>query len=268
MTKRIIAAAICIIMLLCGCAGESESVTPSVPQFDYPATALDITVDKCPQTVVSLLPEVTDIIVALGSDAQLAAISDNCVDVRSCERVGTAFLPDTDKIKEIGADLVFTSNVTNESDLEILRNAGIDVAVFNSPTRYTDLPTSYSEIASLMSGNITGVRNASNTFSHIDEKIKKFSNSSNHLTTAAILVDESVEITEECIAADLANFAGITVTGTEDADIIICSENIFDSISTKFADKRTVVFDVSKLDRRGADMYNVVTELDATLKAR
>ncbi len=269
MIKRILVS-VCCLILLCGCTARDNGGTssPSAPTVDYPALAYDITLDKCPQAVVSLLPEVTDIIVALGSDAQLAAISDNCVEVRSCERVGTAFSPDTERIKEMGTDLVFTSSVTSGKDIEILRNAGIAVAIYEAPARYTDLPAAYSKIATLISGGITGPRNAANTFARIDDKIKKHSNSSDFAATAAILVDEDMAIKGECVATDLAHFAGITVKDPQTAEIIICKENITDAVAAKYEGKRIVTFDTDMLDRRGADMYDTVSSLEAALKAR
>ena len=222
MIKKTFAAILCL-MLMCGCTAKNDGTvsSASLPTQDYPATAFDITVDKCPQTVVSLIPDVTDVIVALGSDAQLAAISDNCVQVREAQRVGTAFLPDTAKIKSLGAELVFTSNVTSKADLEILQNAGIKVAVVETATKYNDLPSFYKQVATLISGAITGVRNASNTFANIDEKIKKFSNQSSHSVTAAILVANGVTVPSDCVTAELAAFAGVTVSSLDSAEIVI-----------------------------------------------
>ena len=270
MIKRIAAVAMCA-LLLCGCAKkqeESGTVSSAAPQVEFPATAFDVTVEACPQTVVSLVPEVTDIIVALGSDAQLAAISDNCVDIRSLPRVGTAFLPDTAKIKEMGTDLVFTSSVTSASDLEILRNAGILVAVVTSPARYAELPAMYSQVATLMSGHITGVRNASNTFTNIDDKIKRFSNSSSNSVTASILVADGVAISDGNVASDLAGFAGITLTDAEAAEVIVFPQSIFESTKAKHEGKRVVEFDVTMLDRRGANMYDAITSLASALEVK
>ncbi len=269
MIKRIFACALSLI-LLCGCSvgGQDDVSSVQIPVTDYPAMAFDITVEECPQKVVSLIPEITDIIVALGSDAQLAAISDNCVQVREAERVGSAFLPDTAKIKEIGADLVFTSDVTSKTDIEILKNAGINVAIVEPSLRYTDLPNMYKNIATLISGNITGQRNAANTFSGIDEKIKNLSNQSNYAVTAAILVADGIFVSSGCVTADLAAFAGVTVSDAENAEAIICSEAMHDETAAKYPDKRVIIFDISLLERRGADMYNAVATLGGTLKAK
>ncbi len=269
MIKRVFMA-LCCLALLCGCtsSGGNATSSASLPTSDYPASALDITVDKCPQTVVSLLPEVTDIIVALGSDAQLAAISDNCPQVREAVRVGTAFLPDTARIKSMGAELVFTSSVTGAADIEILRNAGIKVAVVEAAARYIDLPKLYKNVATLISGSITGVRNASNTFSHIDEKIKKFSNQSAYSVTAALLVSDGVTVPSGCITADLAGFAGVTLCDIDAAQIVICPEEIYEAMAIKYADKRVIGFDVGLLDRRGANMYDAIAALAASIKAR
>ncbi len=213
------------------------------------------------------MPEVTDIIVALGSDAQLAAISDNCVKVRDAQRVGTAFLPDTDAIKQLGAELVFVSAVTGSAYIEVLKNAGIAVAVVESAASYADLPALYSGIATLISGGITGARNAANTFKGIDEKIKAHANSNSFSVSGAILVADGVSISADCIAAELAAFAGITLCDAVSAEVIVCSESIYETVRSRYADKRVVSFDVTQLERRGANMYDAVAALTASLKS-
>lgn len=268
MIRRILAAILCAALIaLGGCSQRGEDAS-SAPLVDYPATALDITVDTCPQAVVSLIPEVTDIIVALSSDAQLVAISDNCNDTRGLTRVGTAFSPDTAAIKELNADLVFTSQVTPDKDIEVLKNAGINVATVEAVARYTDLPAVYSQVATLMSGNITGMRNAANTIGNIDEKIKKFSNLSDFKTTAVIYAAEGVAVTNDCVQADLAGFAGASiVSDASSAEVIVCPQNIFETVSEQYADKQVVVFDVNMLDARGTGMLDAIEQLQLALKA-
>ncbi len=268
MIKKAFAAILCLIML-CSCAQNMpDSSSSAIPSSDYPAAAFDITIDKCPQKVVSLIPQVTDIIVALGSDAQLAGISNNCDQIREAERVGTASLPDTAKIKELGADLVFTSSLTGSSELEILKNAGIKVAIVEFPAKYTGLISLYKQIAILISGNITGARNAANTFAKIDNKIKKLSNSSDYTVKAAIFVADGVCVMSDSLAAELAAFAGVTVCDVASAEAIICSEELSQAVSDKYVGKRVIVFDVGLLENRGANMYDTVATMEGAIKAK
>lgn len=254
-----------ILSVLCSCSGKGSQDTSSVEVTDFPATAFEATVKKCPQNVVSLVPEVTDIITALGSDAQLVGVSDNCVTQREVKRLGTAFSPDIAGIKSIKADLVFVSDITPQSDISTLKNAGIAVAEVKSADKYSDLLRIYSDIATLMSGNITGKRNATNTFSRIDSGIKKFSNSSSTDIKAAVFVTESVIMSGKGVATELANFAGIALTDGDKATIVICPVGTKDAFAQKFPEKRIEEFDMSLFDRRGADMLDCVKELNAVI---
>jgi ABC-type Fe3+-hydroxamate transport system substrate-binding protein len=274
MIKRLFAVILCASMLtLCACAGEKDKES-STPKTDYPAKALDISLDSCPQKVVSLVPEVTDIIIALGSDAQLAGISDNCVDVRELGRFGDAFAPDISAIKELEPDLVFVSAVTSENDIELLRNAGIPVAAADGAVHYTDLRQLYIDVATLMSGNITGVRNAANTFNNIDAKLKEISNSAGTETTAVIFAADGVTVPPDCFTAELAKFAGISLISADtDSDIatanpqvIICPSELVGTLSARFGNISVAEFDIAMLDRRGADMVASVNALKSAVE--
>ena len=89
--RRIIAAVLALSMLcICSCSKKDEATI----QNDYPVTVYGVTVDACPQRVVSLSPAATEIITALGSYAQLFGVSDNCTNVSGLAAFGTSVLTD------------------------------------------------------------------------------------------------------------------------------------------------------------------------------
>ena len=271
--KRLFAILI-VALILCGCTANKGDGTSSQPLTDYPATAFDITVKKCPQKVISLSPEVTDIIFALGSDAQLIGVSKDCVSEKELSRYGTSAMPDIEGIKAAKPDLVFVTNYAYEDDVRVLEDAKIKVAQVKSATEYVGLGNIYNDVAVLMSGEITGTRNAANTFKNIDGKIKSAANSNNKKVKAAIFVNDTVTLEKGCLSAELVKLAGIdTLIGGSDSQIIkakpqiiLCPTGSSEAFTARFGEIKVKEFDPSLLDRRGVKMIDVVAQIISVLE--
>ena len=262
-----------IMLMLCGCSAKKDEQASSA-LTDYPASAFDITVNKCPQSIISLSPEVTDIIFALGSDAQLVGVSDNCITEKDITRYGTSAIPNIDAIKAAKPDLVFVADYAHKDDIEVLTDAKIKVAKVSAPKEYVGISAVYNDIAVLISGEITGVRNAANTFASIDSKIKSAANADKKSVKAALFVNDTVTLEKGSVAAELTGFAGIgtLLKGSDDEiikskpDIILCPVGSSEGFAARFAEVKIKEFDPSLLDRRGVKMADAVTALIALLE--
>lgn len=274
--KRLFSIFTTALLLVTLCACNNNSSDDEQHKSDYPVSAFDKTIEACPQKVVSLSPAVTEIITELGSDAQLEGVSDNCVTDKDIARVGTSLIPNFDAIKEIKPDVIFVTAVTDESDKATLSATGAVVIAVNAPDSYGKLLDTYIEIAKVMSGNITGTRNASTTFNRIDEQIKKLSAKASSKKVAVFFNSEML-IPTGALANELISFGGgkniVTKQDMSDADIIskkpdviLCDAQSYDIIKERFADFKVEQFDVKLLESRGGKMVEAVEKLCKILK--
>lgn len=263
-----------VMLILCGCSANDTDEAGSSPLTDYPAAAFDIELSKCPQTIISLSPEVTDIILALGNEAQLVGVSDNCDIDKDVERYGTSAMPDIEAIKKAKPDLVFVSDLAYEDDIQMLSNAKIKVAKVKGAAEYIELSALYNDIAVLISGEITGVRNAANTFTNIDGKIKSASNSHSRSVKAAVFVDSKRTLEGDCIAATLVGFAGIDklIGGSDEdiikakPDVILCPKGSAADFTVRFKEAVIKEFNPDLLEGRGFEMVDAVEEIISVLE--
>lgn len=274
--RRIIAFMISALMMLtafCGCDGDLEA-TSSLPTVDYPVTAFDKTISACPQRVVSLSPAVTDIITELGSDAQLAGVSDFCRTDREIERCGTSLEPNIEGIKALSADLVFTTTAITDDDRASIEALGAVVIPVRAAGDYTELLSLYKQVASAVSGGITGPRNASNTFDRLDAELKSVADKKKGKVSVAVYFSSTMLIPSGCLADDLITLAGgknIAKTEGEADDaikakkpqVILCPPELVDSFKERFADIRVEGFDVSLLESHGGKIADAVEQMNA-----
>lgn len=274
--RRIITLMISALMMLtafCGCDGDLEA-TSSLPTVDYPVTAFDKTIAACPQRVVSLSPAVTDIITELGSDAQLAGVSDFCRTDREIERCGTSLEPNIEGIKALSADLVFTTTAITDDDRASIEALGAVVIPVRAAGDYTELLSLYKQVASAVSGGITGPRNASNTFDRLDAELKSVADKKNEKISVAVYFSPTMLIPSGCLADDLITLAGgknIAKTEGEADDaikaknpqVILCPPELVDSFKERFAGIRVEGFDVTLLESHGGKIADAVEQMNA-----
>jgi iron complex transport system substrate-binding protein len=165
--KKLGAAAIVLLALT---LPTCKQQTPASPQTDYPLKVQDTVIESCPQRVVCLSPDITEIIEELGSDAQLIGVSDQCDTDKELPAFGSTVLPDTANIIDSKADLVFASSALPAADRQQLLDAGIDVIVLDVPTELANQKGAYQTVAQIMSGLVTGKMNAEYTFSRLQSK--------------------------------------------------------------------------------------------------
>lgn len=98
------------------------------------STGTTIELDKIPGRIVSMGPNVTETIFALGAGASLVGRTDYCDyprQVLEIDSIGTLWQPSIEKILSLDPDLIVVSSLANEDVLSALRKTGIPLAIIN-----------------------------------------------------------------------------------------------------------------------------------------
>lgn len=164
--------AVLAVFMLAACGGTTDSDKPVVedtqkeevvdtPEAAFPVTITDdvdneITFDKAPETIVSLIPSNTEILFALGLGEKIVAVSDQDTypaEVEEIERIGGQEF-NVEAIVALNPDIVFAHAMNagmGEEGLQQLRDAGITVFVVKNAA---DFEEAYATINTI--GQATG----------------------------------------------------------------------------------------------------------------
>lgn len=112
--------------------GNGSALAESV---QYPVTIKDsfdkeVKLEKEPERVISIAPNITELIYKLKAEGKLVGRTDYCdypEEVKNIESVGTLTTPDIEKIISLEPDLVIASTHFNEENTKKLEEAGINV---------------------------------------------------------------------------------------------------------------------------------------------
>lgn len=160
-SKKLQAALLCCVMLLCGCDGDeslpSEIIVSggvSEQTAFFPIEVCGVTLEKAVERAVSLSPAVTEVICELGYQGKLVGISSYCdyPEGLSSERVGSTENPDIDSIIKLKPDAVFTLTPLSEREVYALGQEGIAVITVDVPADVNGYADMYGSIASAFLG--------------------------------------------------------------------------------------------------------------------
>ncbi|MBE5960113.1 MAG: ABC transporter substrate-binding protein [Lachnospiraceae bacterium] len=134
-------------------ASEEPTEAPADEQTDasvtYPVTITDsneteITLEEEPQKVISVAPNITEMIYALGAEDKLVGRTNFCdypAEVESVESIGTLRSPDVEKIIDLEPDVVIASTHFAEDVEQQLTDLGIKVVVLYEEHEVTGVYT-------------------------------------------------------------------------------------------------------------------------------
>lgn len=214
MLKKITAVFLCILITagaLAAC-GPKNDISSGAGAKDFPVTIGSVTINEEPAGVAVLSPNIADVILALGYEVQLKAKS------AECTQSDLAVLPDVtvddvQKIKDLGAKLVFTDTKPADDKVSALNKEGIAVLTLAKATGREDLDRLYSQVGAAMKGAKTGYEKGKKTsqsvFLTIDD-ISRIIPSSNTPTSVAYLYDaEGTVATGDTLEGKLIESAGL-----------------------------------------------------------
>ena len=107
---------------------QSTEVTYPVEVTDSNGTV--ITIEAAPEKIVSVAPNMTELIFALGDGDKLVGRTEYCdypEEALSVQTIGTLYTPDIEAIVALEPDLVLVSTHVSEEDIAKLRDLGITV---------------------------------------------------------------------------------------------------------------------------------------------
>lgn len=131
------------IVFLSGC-GKTDTTLSSqdVETTEYPLSVTDgfgvvTELDKKPERIISLTPNITEIVCALGLEENLVGRTDYCdypESVSSIESIGDIMTPNTEKIVELNPDVIISDGMQNQEFGESLRELGLKVIELRANT--------------------------------------------------------------------------------------------------------------------------------------
>lgn len=160
--KKIAAVSLSAVLMLglvsCNNATKGESDNSSkesvlIGEVSYPVTITDsfgkeVTLNEEPSKIISVAPNITEMIYKLGAEDKLVARTNYCdypEEVSSIESIGTLRKPDIEKIISLEPQLVITSTHFDDENTAKLEAAGISVIAlyeeFNVTGVYTMIET-------------------------------------------------------------------------------------------------------------------------------
>ncbi len=169
--QKLIVLIISAVMLISFSACEGNTMN-KITGDDYPVTVWGVKIESCPQKIICLSPAVTDIITALGSDAQLIGVSVNCDNERGLDTFGSSALPETEKIIKSDAEIIIADESISDEAKKEITESGKSVIIYPAVSKYENIESLYESVATIFSGYSTGKANAENTFDRIDDRIE------------------------------------------------------------------------------------------------
>nr|WP_319489745.1 peptidoglycan-binding protein [uncultured Caproiciproducens sp.] len=231
MLKKMTAVFLCMIIAagaLAAC-GPKNDISSGAGTKDFPVTIGGVTISEEPAGVVVLSPNIADVILAMGYEVQLKAKS------AECTQSDLAVLPDVtvddvQKIKDLGATLVFTDTKPADDKISALNKDGIAVLSIARATSREDLDRLYSQVGAAMKGAKTGYERgkkiSQSIFLTIDD-ISRNIPSSDTPTSVAYLYDaEGSVATGDTLEGKLIESAGLVNAASDGTENKLSSSDL------------------------------------------
>lgn len=193
----VLAAAVLVLSLFApAAAGSSGTATTTATdatqaECEYPievtdATGETITLEEPPESVVALQPSDARTVFEIGAEDRLVGVPDNPavadLETDGIESVTDGYQIQHETVIDLDPDVVLAANTTFESDIETLRDAGLDVYHFDEARSIDDVRENTNR-----TGELTGeCAGAAESVQWMDERLE--------------IVDEALEGTDRPLA--------------------------------------------------------------------
>ncbi|BCN28788.1 ABC transporter substrate-binding protein [Anaeromicropila herbilytica] len=159
---------------------QTAKPTNSPEVTKYPVTVKDsdgkeVTLDKEPTKVVSMAPNITELIYKLGVESKLVGRTDYCdypEEVKNVESVGTLTEPNIEKITSLQPDIVIASTHFSEETEKQLADLGIKVVVLYEEHDIEGVYTMIQTLGTMFNVNDKATNLVSDMKTSIDETKK------------------------------------------------------------------------------------------------
>ncbi len=293
---------LCIILLIfmtlfagCNTNSDNKQVVETANTNGYPQKITDtykreITLPKEPSRVISLAPNITEIIFSLGKQEKLVGRTDYCdypESVNNIPSVGTMKEPNIEKIAQLNPDLIIASTHFQKETLKKLEDLKINTVVFYGEENFEG---AYETIRNV--GNILGAKEkAEQIVLEMEEKVKdvtqrvkgkgqpsvyyvvSYGNYGDYTAGKDTFIGKMIEMAGGKNAADDAKGWKYSIEKLveKNPDILICSK-YFDSLNgikntTGYKELKAVkegkLFEIdnNQLDRQGTRLADGLVDL-------
>lgn len=171
-----------------GCSSKVQSSngsSQSQKTTSYPVTITDsngrkITLDKEPNRIVSVAPNITEIIFALGKEKKLVGRTDYCdypLAAKKITSIGSLEQPNIEKIAELKPDLVIASTHFSEESIKKLEELNIKVAVLYGSDNFNGAYETISKVGQLIYSSSKAEQIVSDMKKKVQNVVNKVKNS-------------------------------------------------------------------------------------------
>lgn len=237
-----------ILLTFTGCSTTTQNSSSSFSISYTDAFGYISHINAVPETIISLSPNTTEIICALGLESKLIGRTDYCDyphSVSSIQSIGSVTEPNTELIISLDPDIIITDGMQTEEFITNLRNLGLTVvivranetidgtySVISDIGKITNTEDTAKEIISQMENEFVNIQNTINSITNKKTVYYSISLSESGLYTAG----NNTYINEILNKAGLINIAtdmegwtySIEKLIEHDPDIILCS-NLYNS---------------------------------------
>lgn len=147
-------------LLLGGCFSPK---TENIEKEAYPCISGNILIEKAPEKIAVLSPELENILTAFSLENTIVGVSTDSS--RECPiKIGTELSPDIEKIIESGAEYLFSLMELSEKDINSLSEKGVRAFVLQRPSSSAALKEIYDAIGNMFFGAIEGSKASETAF--------------------------------------------------------------------------------------------------------
>lgn len=148
------------VLLLGGCFSPK---TENIEKEAYPCISGNILIEKAPEKIAVLSPELENILTAFSLENTIVGVSTDSS--RECPiKIGTELSPDIEKIIESGAEYLFSLMELSEKDINSLSEKGVRAFVLQRPSSSAALKEIYDAIGNMFFGAIEGSKASETAF--------------------------------------------------------------------------------------------------------
>jgi len=131
-----------------------------------------------PQRIVSVVPHITEELYLLGVQDRIVGVTTYCQrppEAQNKERVGAVVEVNLEKVLSLQPDLVIASPLTDQKQIQKLRDLGMRVEIFQAPQDFEGLCAGFLEISRLVGREQEAqeiIKQATGALAHIRGKVK------------------------------------------------------------------------------------------------
>lgn len=291
MGKRLSVLFLCAVFVLSALSAckRENNLSSGAGASEFPVVIGDAKISREPSGAAVLSPNIASVILSIGYEIALKARS------AACTQSDLSVLPavtadDAQKIKSLGADLVFADSMT-DSQKSAMEKAGVTVLTLEPAKNREDLERLYSEVGAALKGAQTGYQKgtevANGVFQTIDDISRVIPDSDTPVTAVYLYDAKGKAATGDTLAGSLIEAAGLTNPASggkngafpaadllrADPRYLFCAAGVKAQLEasadfsklTAVREKRVYEMDPVLMTRQGGEIVEAVTFLAGTV---